>query len=148
MLKKTISTPATAPVTVGWYLDPLEAEIARGKLNSEGIPAFLHSQNHALMEWTMILALGGIRLQVPPSAVEDARRVLARDDTLQEDAVPVCPDCGSEQVTPLRGSRSLALLIVHAFQVPLPFNGSGRRCVDCGNRWRDPATGAASLSGK
>lgn len=52
------------PVTVGWYLHPIEAEIARGRLESEGIPAFLHSNNHSQLDWPITLALGGINPSV------------------------------------------------------------------------------------
>ena len=84
------------PVTVGCYLHPIEAEIARGRLESEGIPAFLHSNNHSQIDWPITLALGGIRLQVPSCAAQKAREILQSVVPLPDsDEEIACPSCGS-----------------------------------------------------
>jgi len=51
-------------VVVDTYSNPLDAHIARGLRESEGIPATLGSEHHVWSSWPYALALGGIRLQV------------------------------------------------------------------------------------
>ena len=63
-------------ITIKHFYHPTEAHIAAGRLGSEGIPVFLHGINHATANWLITTALGGIRLQVPENAVEDAKQIL------------------------------------------------------------------------
>jgi hypothetical protein len=113
----------TAPVTVGWYLHPLEAEIARGLLESEGIPAFLHSCQHSLLNWPMTLALGGVRLQVPPSAVGQALEVLSASVSSESSSEAEFHMGRNEEDWEWRTlSWKLALVAIHFLNVPLPFS--------------------------
>ncbi|WP_084155795.1 DUF2007 domain-containing protein [Halomonas halocynthiae] len=124
---------SSAPVTVGWYLDPIEAEIARGLLESAGIPAFLHSKEHSQIDWPVTLALGGIRLQVPPSAAADATAILDSVSSVPESKnEPSCPKCGSRDVISQNRSWCIAFLVVHALKIPLPFKSPQKKCRDCG----------------
>jgi hypothetical protein len=126
-----------APVTVGWYLHPIEAEIARGLLESEGIPAFLHTNNHSLLDWPLTLALGGIRLQVPPGAAQEAIEILQTVDPLPDIQEEIaCPDCGSLNTKDEETSWQIAFLIVHFLHIPLPFRRGYRRCLGCDKKWR------------
>lgn len=67
-------------ITVDSFMDTQLTELARMLLESEGIPAHLHSINHASLLPGIFgagsIILGGIRLQVPKSCVEKARVVL------------------------------------------------------------------------
>jgi hypothetical protein len=127
---------STAPVTVASYLDAMSAHIARGRLQSEGIPAFLHSVYHAELYWVITPALGGVQLQVPPSEAERARAVLAAMEQAARDLPePSCPLCQSADTRERRLSWSIALLAVHAFFIPLPFSRGRRRCGECGAAW-------------
>ena len=62
-------------VTIEQYQDTLRAELARMKLESEGISVYLHSMHHASLMGP--LSAGGIRLQVEEEEVDEARRLLA-----------------------------------------------------------------------
>lgn len=64
--------------TVATYWDPMEARLAKHRLDAVGIPAFLKGEEVVSMNWLLTNALGGIQLQV---AVEDAARAQA---TLEE----------------------------------------------------------------
>lgn len=127
---------SSAPVTVGWYLHPIEAEIARGRLESEGIPAFLHSKGHSQVNWPITLALGGIRLQVPPGAASDAAEILDSVEPLPYSEEDYCPGCGSIEATPEELSWRIAFLVVHFLHFPLPFSRGQKSCKECGARWR------------
>ena len=63
--------------TVAAYSDPMEAQLALGLLQAEGIPARLDDIGTAIANWEWRLAIGGIRLRVPDAQVMHARRVLA-----------------------------------------------------------------------
>lgn len=60
-------------VTVRSYVAPLEAEMAKGRLESAGIDTFLAGENTALLYGS---GLGGLLLQVHPEDEEDARAIL------------------------------------------------------------------------
>jgi hypothetical protein len=60
-------------VTVGTFLEPIEAEMAKGRVESAGIVVFLSGENARMME----PGLGPLRLQVAPEDAEDARAILA-----------------------------------------------------------------------
>ena len=76
--------------TVAAYLDPIEAQLALGLLQAEGIPARLDDAGTAIANWEWRLAIGGIRLRVPDAQAIHARRVLAALDAgeyaIDEDA--------------------------------------------------------------
>lgn len=126
----------TSPVTVGWYLHPFEAAIARGKLESEGIPTFVQFNNHAQVDWLITLALGGIRVQVPPSVARQAMEVLASIEPMEDEtAAMACPVCGSRETGSSKKSWRIAFMAFHLFSIPLPFSLAKKRCRSCGATW-------------
>lgn len=66
--------------TVASYSDPIEAQLALGLLQAEGIPGRLDDIGTAIANWEWRLAIGGIRLRVPDAQAIHARRVLAALD--------------------------------------------------------------------
>ena len=60
-------------VTVASFTEPLEAEMARSRLESAGVEVFLSGENARIME----PGLGPLRLQVAAKDAEDARALLA-----------------------------------------------------------------------
>jgi hypothetical protein len=73
-------------VTIERYFDLIEARIVAGRLEAAGIPVHLLGIHHATANSLVVIALGGVRLQVPTSRVEDARRILAEDVALDADS--------------------------------------------------------------
>jgi hypothetical protein len=74
-------------VTVARFNEPLEAEMARLRLQSAGIETFLSGENAGILE----PGLGPLQLQVSAEDERDARAVLAdpgasAEDMLQSDA--------------------------------------------------------------
>ncbi len=70
-----------ALVTIASFSFPHEAHIARAKLDSEGIPAVLADEFTISMQWLYSNALGGVKVQVPPSCAQRALEILAQDDS-------------------------------------------------------------------
>ena len=60
--------------TVARYFNVELAELAKGALESEGIPTYLHSEGQARLFGAEYL--GGVTIQVPPSCVDVARDIL------------------------------------------------------------------------
>lgn len=92
-------------VTVGTYQRPIDAQLAKNRLEAEGIPVFLLG-NEAMGTWFWHFgaAAGVARLQVPADLADQARAVLAaRPGDLDAMVSPEeafetdesCPECGS-----------------------------------------------------
>lgn len=60
-------------VTIARFFEPLEASMARLRLESAGIPTFLSGENAGIME----PGLGPLQLQVKAEDEDDARAVMA-----------------------------------------------------------------------
>ena len=54
----------------------LEAEIIKGRLESEGIVAMLRYESAGLVYGLTVDGLGQVEVQVPPSLAQDAKEVL------------------------------------------------------------------------
>ena len=60
-------------ITVGDFTEPLEAEMARGRLESAGIEVYLAGEHARILE----PGLAPLRLQVAAKDADDARAILA-----------------------------------------------------------------------
>src|SRR5215475_3707125 len=63
-------------VTIRSFWGLLEAELAKGLLDSAGIEAFLFDDNMVRMDWFNANALGGVKLRVDRHNVDEANRIL------------------------------------------------------------------------
>ena len=63
-------------VTIRSFWGLLEAEMAKGLLDSAGIESFLFDDNMVRMDWFNANALGGVKLRVDPENVDAANRIL------------------------------------------------------------------------
>ena len=64
-------------VTVAVFVSPHEAGLAKGELEAYGIPAYVADEFAIGANPLLSNALGGIKVQVPGSFVEKARKVLS-----------------------------------------------------------------------
>lgn len=62
--------------TVATFADPIEASIAKNRLESEGVKTVLSDEATVAMAWHLISALGGIKLQVLERDLEQAAAIL------------------------------------------------------------------------
>jgi hypothetical protein len=65
--------------TVASFRDLPLAELAKSKLESEGIPCFLANKNLIGINWLYSFALGGVKLQVRKDDAEIAEKILNED---------------------------------------------------------------------
>ncbi len=128
--------------------DPVsEAELARIKLESEGIGCFLAGKNFAGVYWLASLADRGVKLQVRESDAERAKEVLGRREKVEIDESEYgdsaaeaeevrCPRCGSEDVKYEKFSRKVFYLGIAFLRFPVPFPRKKHRCNNCGEVWK------------
>lgn len=131
-------------VKVAAYENAIQAHLARGRLEAEGIPAFVCHEHHVWAYWLYSLLLGGVKVYVHVKDEDRAREVISAHDggayALPEEEVPSCPRCKSEQVMRGRMSWKAALLTVSLVHVPLFFSWATRKCRQCRNEWDLPST--------
>ena len=63
--------------TIAQFMSPTDAYLAQGFLAASGIPAVVADANHAQADLLIAPAMGGVRVLVPLSHVDDARALLA-----------------------------------------------------------------------
>ncbi|MGC2163178.1 MAG: DUF2007 domain-containing protein [Silvibacterium sp.] len=78
-------------VTVARFNEPLEAEMARLRLQSAGIETFLSGENAGILE----PGLGPLQLQVIEEDAADARAILADPGASEEDMLQADADAAS-----------------------------------------------------
>lgn len=128
--------------TIASFRDLPLAELAKAKIESEGIPCFLANAYHVGVNWLYSFALGGVKLQVYSPDVEKAKQILNEDrsDDLAsiEDEFPkpdvsdYCHKCSSRNISLIRDSRKAgALSLLMGF--PLVFFRKRYKCEDCGH---------------
>jgi hypothetical protein len=126
-------------ITVGSYIDPIQAHIASGRLESEGIPVIVADEHYIWANWMLSNALGGVKVQVPTAYAEEARQILSDLDhgkyALREEYPQRCPRCESKDIKPLRTSWKLAFLGLIVLHIPIPFRRDRMKCHHCGNTW-------------
>ncbi len=124
--------------TIATYTFPYEAQIAKAKLDSEGIPAFIADELTINMQWLYSNAMGGVRLQVLDDYAQQAIAVLSVDssDVLEReqggDDSP-CSACGSTDVEPYQIGKRWAFLVFIGLDFPLFPVKNTVRCRQCGH---------------
>jgi hypothetical protein len=122
-------------VTIASFRDLPQALLAKGALDSTGIPCFLANENIVRLDWLLASAVGGIRLQVPEGDAEKALEVLndgipavffSEKGELYEQ--PQCPNCDSLNISYQDRNRWVTFLSWLMLSIPLPFL---RSCAGC-----------------
>lgn len=113
-------------VTIRSYSFPWEANVEQAVLEEEGIPTYLQDAETVSTQWLYSNAIGGVKLQVPESRVEEAREILSGVGEEGGAALgewdiegPACPNCGSTDT-----ERE------HIEEAAESF-----RCLDCDETW-------------
>lgn len=113
---------------------PIEANLAKTKLDAHGIPCFLTEENLASLYPGQSFDLFGVRLHVFEKDAQQVADVLNDQQVTEPD---VCPKCHSEDVT-IEYSRNffsvLATVLTAVFVQLLP-NKKVFRCKQCGHEF-------------
>ena len=129
-------------VTLARYQYSSEAQIVKGKLQSEGIPVFLVDQVLIDTDPLVSQAIGGVKLDVRQ---EDAARAGAILDEIQSYSIDnagnslLCPRCYSAEVkvyTHIRDMRSFLAFLFSFLTLTLPIHTSyDYHCENCGENF-------------
>ncbi|BHH81873.1 putative signal transducing protein [Desulforhopalus sp. 52FAK] len=131
--------------TVISYFDLPLAELAKAKLESEGIPCFLLNKHHVGMNWMYSNALGGVKVQVHTENFERAMDILTTDESAilseidqefpEVEKNDICRKCGSANLSYINLSRKAGALFL-LLSLPLFLFGIRYKCKDCGHKMK------------
>ena len=102
-------------IMVARLFDPTEAEMLRGRLEAEGVPAIVADAHTARVISALQVAIGGVRILVPEAYLEKAREVLradARGDYAIDENIDMgapSEPTGASQRHPKLGSKPVRL---------------------------------------
>jgi hypothetical protein len=126
-------------VIVDNFIDVIHADIVRGRLEAEGIPAILGNRHLVSADWLYSQAMGGVQIMVPLEQIAEAREIIAQIDAgefadaheelTQQDC---CDTCGTALLRKTAASWKLALFSLHLLlPIPLPFRKNVFYCPQC-----------------
>jgi hypothetical protein len=130
-------------VTIRQFRDLPEALLAKGSLESAGIECFLADENLVRLDWFISNFIGGIKLNVHPEDVANARKIL--DEPILEGLYvqgiglyeqPRCPKCQSLDVNYQELDRPIAYMSAF-LRVPIPVQRPAWHCHACDAEWED-----------
>lgn len=129
-------------VTIAEYTNALQAHIARGRLEAEGLEVHIADEHYITMNWYLSNALGGVKLQVAENKIEQAKEVLAAieagdyeiQESKEDQSSIECPRCHSSKVTQ-KSMRGWALSIFYLSNIPCFFK-SRYQCSQCQFQWK------------
>lgn len=127
--------------TIASYTDLLQAHLARGRLEAEGIPSVIADEHHIAANWLLSNALGGVKIQVEEHLSEQAEQIIRNFDNgvyalAEENEVLQCPQCRSNRIEELRRGWKIAFLGFFVLELPIPYRRNWYLCQDCQNKWR------------
>ncbi len=140
-------------VAVAAFSLPWEAEVARARLEAEGIDAVLGDEHLIRLDWFVSQAVGGVKVLVPRSEAEAAAALLAESREVpevglatEEDALgdPRCPSCLSTNLTYERWSRAAFVASLLSLGFPIPWFRPRYRCGRCKRDWSPEEVGATA----
>ena len=124
----------TSPIIVAVYHNPIEAYVARAKLESEDIDVVLLDEGMVSLDPLLSNALGGVKVAVPRSQASRARDLLVRPNEIEAEPV-LCPECDSAEIDTKRARLAWWAILFMGF--PIGRSSSTNTCEACGHSWRD-----------
>jgi hypothetical protein len=131
-------------ITIRTFINPIEANIIKGRLESAGIPVLLLDENTVNTYWLYANAIGGMRLQVKEEDVENALSILKEDqatmfllnDQVENDEDDYCPTCFSSNIGQEKFSKEAFAFSWLLIGFPLLIPDRKYHCFNCGNEWK------------
>jgi len=135
-------------VEIASFSQPVEAHLARTRLESEDIPCVVRDEYLVRVNWLLSNAIGGVKVMVPKWEAAHARDVLrpqphlvvVADDGVVSEGVDgdlICPNCRSYDVYFHRFSQRIAGLAWLAFGFIVPWVSRKWVCKQCGYEWKE-----------
>ncbi len=132
-------------VAVAAFSQPIEAHLARARLESEGILCVVGDEHLVRIDWFLSNAVGGVKVLVPSWDAEKARDILRPQPRLvvvagdgePDDGEMICPRCRSYDVYYRRYSRRISSLFILLFGFLVPWRDRRWTCTQCGYEWKE-----------
>jgi len=135
-------------VAVATFSHPVEAHLARTRLESEGIDCVVTDEYLVRVNWLLSNAIGGVKLMVPKWDEDRARDILRPAPHLVVVADPddadelsrkdlICPNCRSFDVYYHRFDRRVAGIFWLFFGFIVPWISRKWVCKQCGYEWKE-----------
>lgn len=134
-------------LTVATFTSPLDAHIAKGRLEAEGISAFIAHEHHISVAWFLSNALSGVKIRVLRENRAEAEKIvqsLVNGDyeetlsqhfgSLERNVCPRCKSANFESRFPL-GLLALVFFAL-AIGVLFPVRRNKHRCGQCDYKWK------------
>jgi hypothetical protein len=122
-------------VTLKSFNTTIEAHLARGMLESEGVEAVIRDEHTISIRPYLSQALGGVRLDVLEEDFERARELL--DVPSMQPEPKLCQHCGGKGIAVTDPKGNLAAILTTLFTVvPGHLLKPKFRCAQCGHEWR------------
>jgi predicted RNA-binding Zn-ribbon protein involved in translation (DUF1610 family) len=125
-------------VPVQYYLNYVDAHIAMGVLEAQGINCWLKDENTVTIDPILTHAVGGIKLMVGADQAEKAAGILRVMENEQKATHP-CPKCNSLNIelvsTPRKVSNWLSVITFGFFANYAPKIDMVYHCFDCGHEY-------------
>jgi len=125
-------------VLLNAYPNYVEAHIAKGVLEEEGIASWLKDEYTVTIDPILTNAIGGIKLMVAKRDVTKAREIL---ETLRKEqqAAIVCPRCGSHNTefvtTPRKAMNWISAITTFLLGRYAIGTDKVNHCFDCGHEF-------------
>ena len=141
MLSPSEAETSAHAVTIRRFRDLPEALLAKGSLESSGIPCTLVDDNMVRLDWFISNLIGGVKLQVSSEDAVVANEILDQPilehfevEGTGEYQQPKCPYCQSLDVNFEELNKPIAY--ASAFiGLPLPVHRPAWKCHNCGREW-------------
>jgi hypothetical protein len=130
-------------ITVASFSQPIEAHLARTRLESEGITCVVSDEYLVRVDWFLSNAVGGVKLLVPVWEAARARDLLRPRPRLlvvgsaAANGEMICPRCHCDDVYYTRYSRRMAGLFILLVGFLIPWRDRRWECKQCGYAWKE-----------
>lgn len=135
-------------VQINSFDNPLDANMFKSKLESEGIECFLPDENTVSANMFLSTAVGNIKVMIKESDYEKAQKVISDykselniieetydDGYSDKHHGASCPKCESASVNLYRHNRKGAAISILLLGFPLIFTSKEWKCDTCGYSW-------------
>ena len=132
-------------IVLNSYNNYIDAHIARGVLEEEGIHCWLKDENTVTIDPILTNAVGGIKIMVANRDARRARDILSQLRKEQKMAL-VCPNCGSNNIelvsTPRKAINWISAISTFFLGDYAIIIEKVNHCFDCNHEFPQPEEGA------
>ena len=131
-------------ITVASYSRPVEAHLARTRLEADGITCVVSDEYLVRVDWLLSNAVGGVKLMVPSWEADRAKEILRPRPRLVvvagagSEEEMICPRCHCDDVYFTRFSRRMEAMSVLLLGFIVPWRKRRWACKECGYEWKEP----------